>query len=149
MPGFVGVALEFRTTVNPEPGVARAPTLAEQTNALDRLALRLGDGLAGEILVARQGEGLGPQLLDEIARRRPAGVVLFSLETVQRDHIIDLAALQRCWACGGVLGLLVENLAFTAPDEFDAFADYARSMNLVRQRDRSVEWLGLVGLVGS
>jgi hypothetical protein len=31
---FVGVLLEFDTAVNPEPGVARAPTASEQAMAL-------------------------------------------------------------------------------------------------------------------
>lgn len=39
---FVGVLLEFDAAVNPEPGVARAPTMAEQAAALARLAERLG-----------------------------------------------------------------------------------------------------------
>ena len=41
---FVGVLLEFDTAVNPEPGVARAPTASEQAMALEAQASGSNEG---------------------------------------------------------------------------------------------------------
>ena len=78
---FVGVLLEFDAAVNPEPGVARAPTIAEQVTALARLAERLGGRLEQELLIARRGKGLDSAALDHLVSLPVDGVLLFSLDS--------------------------------------------------------------------
>ena len=91
---FVGVLLEFDTAVNPEPGVARAPTASEQAMALARLAERLGGTLEPELFIARRGEGLDAAALDRLERQSVDGVLLFSLDTVRHGSQVDLEGLR-------------------------------------------------------
>lgn len=144
-----GVLLEFDTAVNPEPGVARAPTTAEQQGALARLAERLGGRLETDVLVARRGEGLDDAALDRLESRPADGVVLFSLDTLRHGNLVDLAGLRRCWRHGGKLALLVEDLYLGDEAAFTEFLDFVRSMNLVRRRDASASWFELVNEIGT
>lgn len=149
MRSFVGVLLEFDTTVNPEPGVARAPTAAEQAAALARLAERLGGTLQPEVLVARRGEGLDAAAFDRLVARPADGVLLFSLDTVRHGQRIDVAGLRRCWQHAGSLALLVEDLQVHDAGGFDAFIDFVQAMNLVRRRDASATWFEMVNELGA
>lgn len=146
---FVGVLLEFDTAVNPEPGVARAPTAAEQATALARLAERLGGTLLPELFIARRGEGLDAAALDRLERQSVDGVLLFSLDTVRHGSRVDLEGLRRCWRLGGRLALLVEDLQLLDAAEFASFVDFVVAMNLVRRRDASAAWFELVNELGA
>jgi hypothetical protein len=146
---FVGVLLEFDAAVNPEPGVARAPTIAEQVTALARLAERLGGRLEQELLIARRGNGLDSAALDHLVSLPVDGVLLFSLDTLRDDSRVDLKGLRRCWQLGGRLALLVEDLQFLDATGFASFIDFVLAMNLVRRRDSSAAWFALVNEVSA
>jgi hypothetical protein len=146
---FVGVLLEFDTSVNPEPGVARAPTASEQAAALARLAERLGGTLESELFIARRGEGLDAAALDRLEEQPVDGVLLFSLDTVRSGSRVDLEGLRRCWQVGHRLALLVEDLQLFDADGFASFIDYVLAMNLVRRRDTSAAWFELVNELGA
>lgn len=147
---FVGVLLEFDTASNPEPGVARAPTTAEQTNALARLAERLGGALEPELLIARRGYGLDSAVLDRLGEKHSVdGVLLFSLDTVRNGSRIDLEGLHRCWQLGGRVALLVEDLQLLDAAGFASFVEFVVAMNLVRRRDASAAWFELVNELGA
>ncbi len=149
MNAFVGVLLAFDTTTNPEPGVARAPTAAEQAAALGRFAGRLGGTLLPDLLAARRGEGLTPAALQSLAARPIDGVLLFSLETLSRANRVDTDALRRCWSIGHLLGLLVEDLVVDDEASFTSFSDFVLAMNMVRRRDTSAAWFELVNELGA
>ena len=144
MRSFVGVLLDFDATVNPEPGVTRAPTGAEQFAALERTVRQMGGTLQVETLVARRGFGLEAEQLALIDEWEADGVALFSLDTLRRGRDIDIDGLRRCFAKGFSLALLVEDLSFTERDEFDRFVELVIAMNEVRRRDHSLEWLEMV-----
>ena len=146
---FVGVLLEFDAAVNPEPGVARAPTAAEQAKALARLAERLGGTLEPELFIAPRGEGLDSAALDRMADLPVDGVLLFSLDTLCHGSRVDLKGLRRCWQLGGRLALLVEDLQLLDAAEFASFIDFVLAMNLVRRRDASAAWFELVNEIGA
>lgn len=142
MGSFAAVLVDFDTTVNPEPGIARAPTADEQFAALERLVHRHGHTLAPEALVTRRGVGLEPEQLARLNERE--GVALFSLDTLRRRGRIDVHALRRCFEKGQHLLLLVEDLSFTTRDGFDRFTELVVAMNLVHERDHSIGWLEMV-----
>lgn len=116
---------------NPEPGVARAPTIDEQVAAIERHAVRHGLLAHSEPLVLTPGQ-LPPADLPV----RHDGVVCASLAVLQHDGIVDIDLLDAWRATGRPMGFLVEDLWFTAPgDDFDRFRVMAIAMNLVRGRD--------------
>ena len=137
---FLGVLLEFSSAVNPEPGVQRAPTAAEQTRALEQLARRRGGVLVATTVTARHGEGLDPSVLDVVAAEEADGVLLLSIDVLRRDRRIDVELFERLWAATGEIGLLIEDEHLVSPPSFEHYMILAMAMNHVRARDATQEW---------
>ncbi len=137
---YLPVLLEYRESVNPEPGVAQAPSLAEQRRAIGRLVTTWGGELGDDAVIARGGdEPLMIDIGDEIR-----GVVMFSLQALQRGPAIDVGLAQSIWSQVDVLSFLVEDLHARDAQSFADLLDMMLTITAVVRRDVSPEWRNLV-----
>lgn len=137
---YLPVLLEYRQAVNPEPGVARAPSLAEQRRAIGRLVTTWGGELGDDAVIARGGdEQLVVDIGDDIR-----GVVMFSLQALQRGPAIDVDLVQSIWSRVDALSFLVEDLHARDDESFAEVLDMILTINAVVHRDGSTEWHNLV-----
>jgi hypothetical protein len=137
---YLPVLLEYRQAVNPEPGVARAPSLAEQRRAIGRMVTTWGGELGDDAVIARGGSE--PLVVDVADGTR--GVVMFSLQALQRGPAIDIAVAQSIWSRVDALSFLVEDLHARDEQSFAELLDMIVAINAVVQRDGSAEWRNLV-----
>jgi len=140
---YVGVLLGYESAVNPEPGVVRAPTADEQTRALERLARQLG-GTVITTVTARQGRGLDRAAIAVVAAEQSAGLLMLSIDALRCDRHIDIKSLNELWALTGEIGLLIEDQHLTDDEAFEYYMIMVVSMNHVRTRDASPEWIAFV-----
>lgn len=141
---FVGVALAYASEVNPEPGVRRAPTIDEQARALSRAAASQGGDLVGQVVVARQGIGLGPDVLDAVSNSAATGAYLLTIDVLRAGQHIDEVLLRRIWDAAGRIDLLIEDVHLVDDAAFRGYLDMVRAINEVRARDVALDWLEFV-----
>lgn len=144
---YLGVLLEYERRDNPEPGVPRAPTFVEQARAMERLVTERRGTLLPTPYVARQGRGIGPDVLDALREGRCHGLVIFAIDALRRDTMLDAALLARIHADGREIVLLIEGTTCSASDDLSPLLDMLHVVNAVRERDRSSDWRGLVEAV--
>jgi len=142
---FLGILLEYENAINPEPGVKRAPTKAEQTRALQQYAQRNGGTLSDKQFVAHQSKGVKASVMSAAASDGISGVLLFSIDVLRRNRKIDTELLWRMWDATGRIGFLIEDAWFSDESSFRQFMHMVVAMNEVRDRDSSREWAELVG----
>lgn len=140
---YVGVLLEYESAVNPEPGVARAPTAHEQKRALERFAHRLG-GMLTTTVTARQGFGLDRAVIDVVAAEQPAGLLSLSIDALRCGRHIDVALMTELWALTGEIGFLIEDEHLIDDQAFRYYMIMVMSVNHVRARDTSPVWAAFV-----
>ena len=141
---YVGVLLEYASTINPEPGVPRAPTHDEQVRALDRFARRFGGRVVATVTV-RQGAGLGRAAVEAVTAAQPAGLLMLTIDALRTGRTIDVETLDRLWSITGEIGLLIEDQHFVDDATFEDYIVMVMSMNHVRARDASPDWAAYVG----
>ncbi len=137
---FLPVLLEYRQAVNPEPGVARAPSLAEQRRAIGRLVTTWGGQLSDDAVIARGG----PEPLTIDLDEHTTGVVMFSVQALQRGPAIDIELARSIWSRVDTLAFFVENLRAHDDETFAGLIDLFMVMNAVIARDSSTHWRDLV-----
>ena len=126
------VVIAHDDVVNPEPGVARAPTVDEQIAAIEMHAVRHGLLAHSDPVVLAPGE-LPPADLPT----RHDGVICSTLAALQRDGLVSVELLDAWRVLGRPIGFLVEDLWFTGDesnDGFDRFRLMVVATNLVRGR---------------
>ena len=137
---YLGVTLAYASTINPEPGIKRAPTFEEQARALANAATRQGGVLLEQVATARQNEGLDPGILQLIDSEGAEALVLLTIDTLRRGSRIDADLLSKMWTKTGRIDLLIEDVRLTDDASFRNYLDMVAAMNEVRQRDTSDEW---------
>ena len=143
-PRYLGVLLEFASTLNPEPGVKRAPTLNEQKKALDAAVTRKGGVLLQTDVSVRQNEGLDQEILALIEKIGAEAIIFITIDVLRRDSQIDIDLLQSIWDRTGRIDLLIEDLSLADDASFGQYVNMVGAINAVRERDSSPEWQALI-----
>jgi hypothetical protein len=137
---YLPVLLDYHQPVNPEPGVAHAPSLAEQRRAIGRLATGLGGELTDEAIIVTSGAQ--PPAVEIPANT--SGVIMFSVQALGHGPMVDIATLVEIWRQVGSVRFLVENLAARDEAGFERLVDMFLAINTVVDRDRSPTWREVV-----
>ena len=141
---YLGFALAYATSVNPEPGVRRAPTIDEQARALARAAATRGGSLADHVVTAQQNAGIGRDVLTDLAATGATGAYCLTIDVFRRGSVIDDALLTDVWSATGCIGFLIEDVHLEDDEAFLGWLDMVRAINEVRARDASDPWRTLV-----
>lgn len=141
---YLGVVLAYASTINPEPGIQRAPTLEEQSRALALAATRLGGVLVEPVVTAQQNEGLDSSVLATIDQLDADAVILLTIDSLRHGDTIDGVLLRSIWGATGRIDLLIEDVRLTDDASFARYLDMVDAMNDVRKRDSSSEWSELI-----
>jgi len=137
---YLGVTLTYASMINPEPGIKRAPTAAEQVRALANAATRHGGVLLERVATARQNEGLDEDVLQLILSVGAEAIILFTLDALRRGYRIDAGLLTKMWEETGRIDLLIEDVRLTDEASFRNYLAMVGAMNEVRERDTSEGW---------
>lgn len=145
---YLGVTLAYANTINPEPGVKRAPTADEQIRALANAAARQGGVLLEQVATAKQNEGLDQEVLRTIDELGAEAVYFLTIDAMRRGNRIDAALLQSIWLKTGRIDMLIEDVRLTDDGSFNEYLDMISAMNEVRERDSSAAWIDLINRGG-
>jgi hypothetical protein len=141
---YIGVTLAYASTVNPEPGIKRAPTLEEQERALSSAVGRHGGVLIRPVVTARQNEGLEPRILALIDQLGADAMIFLTIDSLRRGNFIDVALLQSIWDATGRIDLLIEDVRLKDDASFSNYLNMVTAINEVRMRDTSSEWSEMI-----
>jgi hypothetical protein len=141
---YLGIALEYASTVNPEPGVRRAPTIDEQARALARASASRGGSLSHHVVTARQNHGVDKGVIDALADAGATGAYCLTIDVFRRGDLIDDALLADVWSATGCIGFLIEDVHLEDDGSYLDWLDMVRAINAVRARDASAPWRSLV-----
>lgn len=127
------VVVDHGDVHNPEPGVARAPTVDEQVAAIEMHAVRRGLLVHSEPVVLPPGQPPA----DDLPLRND-GVVCSTLAVLGDGGVIDVRLLDTWRSYGRPLGFLVEDLWFDGhgDDGFERFRLMVAALNVVAERRR-------------
>ena len=137
---YLGVTLAYASTINPEPGIKRAPTAEEQARALANAAARQGGTLLERVATARQNEGLEHDVLQLIDSEEAEALIILTIDALRCGNKIDADLLKKLWQRTGRIDLLIEDVRLTDEASFRNYLDMVAAMNEVRERDASEGW---------
>jgi len=141
---YLGIAMEYATPVNPEPGIRRAPTIDEQARALGRAAAARGGTLVNGVVTARQNEGVGGDVLGALRAAGATGAYCLTVDVFRRGDLIDHGLLAEVWSATRCIAFLIEDVHIEDDSTYLDWLDMIRAINAVRDRDASDSWRTVV-----